>query len=221
MVRVLCRCENARVFVSRFLPLLLVPAIALPLTAKDKKKETLSDLILRARYATVIISPDAGVSPASPAGDQTARTDVETALEKWGRFHLTQDAANADLIIVVRKGGQAVKPTLGGGNPNDHPVVVDPGSGGEIRLGGHSRPPSSGDGSSSPSGPLPRAEVGDNRDIFSVYRSNGIGASIDSALDAPPLWRYASSDALKHPSVPAVEKFRKAIEDAEKANPHP
>ncbi|HXZ81370.1 MAG TPA: hypothetical protein VEG30_15685 [Terriglobales bacterium] len=35
-------------------------------------------------------------------------------------------------------------------------------------------------------------------------------------LDSPPAWRYTAKDALRSPSVPAVAKFRKAIEDAEK-----
>ena len=43
----------------------------------------------------------------------------------------------------------------------------------------------------------------------------------DHPLDAIPIWRYSAHDALQHSSVPAVDKFRKAIEQAEKAKKSP
>ena len=60
--------------------------------------------------------------------------------------------------------------------------------------------------------PTMRTEVGTPDDVFSVYRGGEY-----NPLDAPPLWRYIARDGLKHPGVPAVDKFRKAIEEAEKA----
>jgi hypothetical protein len=53
--------------------------------------------------------------------------------------------------------------------------------------------------------------------MFVVYR--GTGGSTDpnwSPLDASPVWRYSSKDALASPSVPAVEVFRKLIAESEK-----
>jgi len=50
--------------------------------------------------------------------------------------------------------------------------------------------------------------------LFSVYAGH-----FADPLDAPPLWRYSGRNALQHPGVPAVEKFRKAIEDSEKSKP--
>ena len=38
----------------------------------------------------------------------------------------------------------------------------------------------------------------------------------DDALDWPPEWYYSAKSALKSPTVPAVDEFRKVIAEAEK-----
>lgn len=194
--------------------LCLILALAAPSAAKDKKKETMPELILRARYVAVVVDPDAGVSLTNPGENGAARSDVEAALRKWGRFTPTLDTSFADLIIVLRKGGKAFKPTIGG-VPNETPGTVATSDGEvNIRLGA-GRPPglSTADAQRDPR-PTPRTEVSMPDDVFAVY----IGRP-DQPLDSPPLWRYAARNGLQHPTVPAVEKFRKAIEDAEKAKP--
>jgi hypothetical protein len=47
--------------------------------------------------------------------------------------------------------------------------------------------------------------------MFVVYR----GGQADP-LDKAPVWRYIAKDALHSPDVPAVDQFRKVIEEAEK-----
>jgi hypothetical protein len=47
--------------------------------------------------------------------------------------------------------------------------------------------------------------------MFVVYRGK-----IDDTLDYPAVWRYIAKDALRSPSVPAVDVFRKLIAEAEK-----
>ena len=83
-----------------------------------------------------------------------------------------------------------------------------------VGIGVGRRPPLSSTEENRPPNPSPRMEIGSGDDIFSVYRGGG-----QYPLDAPPLWRYSAKNALQHPSVPAVDKFRKAIEEAEKAKP--
>ena len=39
-------------------------------------------------------------------------------------------------------------------------------------------------------------------------------------LDASPVWRYIAKDSLNAPQVPAVEQFRKALEESEKQRQH-
>jgi hypothetical protein len=40
---------------------------------------------------------------------------------------------------------------------------------------------------------------------------------LEEPLDAAPVWRYIAKDALNAPNVPAVEQFRKAVNEAMKA----
>src|SRR5262249_49597984 len=111
----------------RALALILIAFVATnPSAAKDKKKATLPGLVLRARYVAVVVDPDAGLSLTNPGENSIARSDVEWAIRKWGRFTLTLDTGNADLIFVLHKGGATVKPTIGG-IPNEPPVVLAPG----------------------------------------------------------------------------------------------
>jgi hypothetical protein len=86
---------------------LAVLLLAVPSLSKDKKKPTLPAAILRAQYVAVVVDPDAGIPVMSPGENETARSDVEAALQKWGRLKTTLNTANADLILVVRKGGEA------------------------------------------------------------------------------------------------------------------
>jgi hypothetical protein len=59
--------------------------------------------------------------------------------------------------------------------------------------------------------PHPSAEIGPSGDTFEVYRGR-----VEYPLDNAPVWRYLAKDALRSPDVPAVEAFRKLIEEAEK-----
>jgi hypothetical protein len=182
--------------------------------ASAKKKAVLPADVLRARTVFVIVDPAAGVDVRDPNANRVARTDVEKALDQWGRFTLVQEGSTADLIIMVRKGdGKLIQPTIGGTPINGTPPV-------------------SGDSTSTPtqsttragvrwpsgnpnSNPEPQIEAGSPQDMFVVYR----GSKDDpywSPLDAPPVWRYSGIDALASPSVPAVEVFRKLIADSEK-----
>ena len=182
---------------------------------KDKKK-ILPAYVLQARTVLVVVDPDAGISPL----DGIAQQDVEKALMNWGRFTPVMDAQTADLVISIRRGhGKAVNPTIGG-VPNDRPVLVQPNDSG-IRIGaqqGKNTPvtdPSVG----APPTPHPQIETGPSEDMFSVYRGQ-----VEYPLDSPPVWRYVAKDALRSPSVPvsvpvsvpAVEQFRKVIEETEK-----
>lgn len=53
-----------------------------------------------------------------------------------------------------------------------------------------------------------------HEDSFLVFR-----AKTENPTEAPAIWRYLANDALASPSVPAVDKFRKAVEESEKAKP--
>ena len=177
-----------------------------------KDKKILPAYVLQARTVLVVVDPEAGISPSDPNANRIAQQDVEKALMNWGRFTPVMDAQTADLVISIRRGhGKAVNPTIGG-VPNDRPVLVQPNDSG-IRIGaqqGKNTPvtdPSVG----APATPQPQTEIGPSEDMFSVYRGQ-----VEYPLDSPPVWRYVAKDALRSPSVPAVEQFRKVIEETEK-----
>jgi hypothetical protein len=193
-----------------FFLLLLVTSLAV---AGNKKKVVLPAYVLRARTVIVLIDPDAGINPEAPLANKTAQEDVEKALAKWGRLTPVLDAQIADLIITIRKGsGKIVQPTIGGMPTNDRPVIVQPNDSG-IRIGAQQGP------SSAPSQPLPQdtrpspqTEVGSSEDVFIVYE----GQSTGSPKQQAPVWRYSNKNALHSPNVPAVDEFRKLIDEAEK-----
>jgi len=194
-----------------FFLLLLVTSLAV---AGDKKKVVLPAYVLRARTVIVLIDPDAGINPEAPLANKTAQEDVEKALAKWGRLTPVIDAQVADLVITIRKGsGKIVQPTIGGMPTNDRPVIVQPNDSG-IRIGAQQ-----GRSSSAPSRPLPQdtrpspqTEIGSAEDVFIVYE----GRSTGSLEQQAPVWRYSNKNALHSPNVPAVDEFRKLIDEAEK-----
>lgn len=191
--------------------------------AKDKKKAVLPADILHARTVLVIVDPTAGVDVKDPNANRVARADVEKALDQWGRFTLVQEGFNADLVITVRKGnGKVIQPTIGGtriygtppvsGSTTSSPTQTT--TRGGVRWGSSGFPNDPSNAGTQPSTPEPQVEAGSPLDMLVVYRG-----STDpnwSPLDAPSVWRYSGKDALALPSVPAVEAFRKLIDESEK-----
>ncbi len=180
--------------------------------AKDKKP-ALPSYVLAAHTVTVLIDPDAGMSIDDPRANEVARKDVETALLKWGRYDVRMDGQGTDLVIVIRKGnGRAVQPGISNPRQNNPAASIDPydnGIGAGIQ---HGRTPDASAPNATGQSPHPQMETGSTQDSFIVYRGD-----VEKPLDAPPAWRYYAPDGLQSPAVPAVDRFRKAVADAEKA----
>jgi hypothetical protein len=182
-------------------------------TGKNKKKILLPADVLKAQTVLVLIDPDAGVPLDAPNANRTAQEDVEKALMNWGRFRLTMNLSNADLIILVRKGnGKIVEPTIGGVPINNRPVIAES-SDSSVRMGGQRGNPSQAGNPNAPGsqGPHPQMEAGQAEDLFAVYRGGR-----EDPLDASAVWRYSATDALRSPGVPAVDAFKKLVLEAEK-----
>jgi len=181
---------------------------------EGKKKPTLPPSVLKAHTVIVLIDPDAGIPVNAPLANTTAQEEVEKAITKWGRLSLAQTVGTADLVVTIRKGnGKIVQPTIGGVPTNDRPVVVQPSDSG-IHIGaqqGH--PPDINQPQSGNTAPVPQTEIGPSEDMFVVYE--GLGRE-GNPLERAPAWRYQAKNALHSPDVPAVDVFRKAIEEAEK-----
>jgi hypothetical protein len=202
--------------------------IAVPGLAKSKDK-TLPPYILQARTVAVVIDPSAGIDPEDPRANQVAQKDVETALLNWGRFQPVISPAEADMIIVIRRGhGRLVDGTItdprqnnraGVINPTDNGVGVGAQRGPQPGLGGNDGVrypqggnPQSGAASPQPSTPTPQLEVGGGDDWFMVYEGK-----VANPLNGSPGWKYMAPDGLRPHGVPAVQEFRKAVAAAEKA----
>ena len=184
--------------------------------AESEKKPALPATVLKAHTVIVLIDPDAGIPINAPLANTTAQDDVEKAILKWGRLSLAQTVSTADLVITVRKGnGKIVNPTIGGVPTNDRPVVVQPTDSG-IHIGaqqGH--PPDINQPQVGDTAPHPGTEVGSAEDAFVVYEGGAMNPNMNTS-DRAPAWRYQGKNALHSPDVPAVDAFRKAIEEAEK-----
>lgn len=197
---------------SLFLVAPLLAALAVPASAKDKKKSTLPEYVLRATTVLVVVSPEAGEPIDQPMTNAMARQNVESALMQWGRLRLVMDGGDPDLVIAVRTGnGRTVRPTIRGGPIDQRPGTAQGGDG-NIHIGAQQgQPPPLSDPSMNPSsGPHMGNEIGPTEDTFEVYRGG-----IDHPLDSSPVWRYIAKDCLQAPAVTAVEEFRKAIAKAE------
>lgn len=184
--------------------------------AKDKYKPILPADVLRAETVFVTIHTDAGEPLTDLNANNKAREAVEKALEKWGRFRLVQDSITADLIFTARTGsGQMVRPTVKGSPTDNRPVILQSSDNGNIRIGAqHGGPPDVKQRiPGQDTGPHMGTEVGTSDDTLEVYR----GRQQQPALDTSPVWRYSAKDALRAPTVSAVERFQKAITEAEKA----
>ena len=190
-----------------------------PAFAKDDAP-MMPPYILRAHTVAVLIDTEAGLSMRDPNGNQTARKDVETALLNWGRFQPVMDAREADLVIVIRKATKApTDVTIKDPRQNRRGGVIEPtddgisvgvqhGPSGPVGQTGKTKVPA-------PSGPgqtRPAVETATAGDVFQVFEGKS-----DNLMDNVPGWQYVKKDGLHAHDVPAVAAFRKAIDEAEKA----
>jgi hypothetical protein len=199
--------------IARLSSLVMIAALlALPAAAKDKKKVSLPEYVLRASTVLVVVSPGAGEPIDEPMANSTARENVEKALREWGRFRVVLDGQESDLVISVRTGsGKVMRPTIKGG-PIDQRGGVGQGTDSTVRIGaqqGH--PPVNNPGSDPQGGPRMSNEIGPTEDMFEVYRGG-----VSEPMNSSAVWRYVAKDCLRAPNVSAVEEFRRAIAEAEK-----
>jgi hypothetical protein len=192
----------------------LAVLLTVPATAKDKKKPTLPEFVLRAQTVRVMIDPDAGEPLEQPTANATARDNVEKAFMEWGRYRLVMDGQKSDLVVVIRTGdGRVGRSTIKGGPIDQRPGVAQS-TDDSIRIGTqHGTPPMT-DPTAIPEDRSPHVsdEVGSPEDSFAVY----LGIS-DHPLDSAPVWRHIAKNCLRpEPRVAAVEEFRKAVAEAEK-----
>jgi len=82
-----------------FVLFLLAPSVI----AKDKS--SLPKLVVNAQYVMVTTYYGENLAnPRVPPDDRQAASDVQNAIQDWGRYIVVYDRKDADLIILVRKG---------------------------------------------------------------------------------------------------------------------
>jgi hypothetical protein len=96
---------------------------------KKSRDTTLPGVILHARYVHVTAFTGDQFNPRVMQEDRVAVNDVINALKKWGRYAVTYEEKNADLIMVVRR-GKIVAAKVGGGVSTGTPGTVPFGVGG-------------------------------------------------------------------------------------------
>jgi hypothetical protein len=193
-------------YMTRRLCSLLALILLLTTSALTKqKKPRISDYILHAETVIVAIEPDTGEPLDNPNANKQARENVERALTQWGRFRIIPDGQQSDLVVGIRIGNdKLVRPTI----KADDNIRIG-------QIGQRSQgPPLGGEPRPDPDSRNPRItnEVGPTADSFSVYRGGRANGFSSSAL-----WHYTAKECLRAPEIKAVEEFRKAVADAEKA----
>lgn len=188
-------------------------------SAKKKERVYLPDFVLKAQTVLVVILPDAGEPMNDPFANRKAQEEVEKAFMKWGRYRLALDKSTADLVIAVLKGtGTVANPTINGGPVDTRPGTIET-TDDQIRIGVQQGRPPDATQQVAPTGtngpnekPHGGMEVGAEDDTFMVFQGG-----VQYAVDNAPVWKYIARDGLKPPGVAAVEQFRKAVEESEKA----
>jgi hypothetical protein len=179
----------------------LMCAAALLLQAKDKKQPSVPAALGEARYVYVEATGGREFDPNLDAADREAIADVRDALRAWGRYSYTPERAQADLVIVVRKGraaGTDAGASRGG--------AADPGfgSGPGAQFPGQPR------GNAPPGGPAVQAgdELGPAEDLFEVCPMNANGKR------GSPLWQRSMPDGLTAPRLVLFRQFKEAVDKA-------
>lgn len=163
---------------------LLLFVFALAVKAEDKN--AISAVIKNATYVYVMAYSGDVISPEVLPDDRHAIQNVQSAIEKWGRYKLVYNRGEADLVLVVRTGRLA---EVKGG------VQVGVGKVGDTTTKSH--------------GSSIGGEVGDPQDTLEVYMAS-------QGTNSPPLWRGRAQDGLKAPEMRLVQELRSKVEAPEK-----
>jgi hypothetical protein len=169
---------------------LLLPSLAFPQT-HNKKKHSVPAIFNNARYVWVESMDGDLFTPDLLPADRQAIGDVQNALRRWGRYVLTADRSDAELVFVVRTGriaegkaGGRVGPPnsgpMGNPNPGQAPYPAGPG----VMLGAEGGPPD---------------------DLLEVVLPNSDGQGTQ-------VWFRTEPEGLSGPGVPLFQELKTAVD---------
>ena len=152
------------------------------LTVKAEDKSVISAVMKNATYVYVMAYSGDVLSPEVMPDDRHAVQNVQSAIEKWGRYKLVYNRGEADLVLVVRAGRLA-----------------------EVKGGVQVGTQRVGDTTTRTHGSAIGGEVGDPLDTLEVYMAS-------QGTNGMPLWRGRAQDGLKAPEVRLVQELRSKVE---------
>jgi hypothetical protein len=173
---------------TRLLTLLLLPTLVFA-QSQGKKKHSVPAVFNTARYVYVESMDGDIFTPGLLPADRHAIIDVQNALRDWGRYVLTPDRGDAELIFVVRTGREA-EGNIGGtvSGPNSGPLG-NPGQ--QQHPGGR--------------GVLFGGEVGPADDLLKVVMGNDANRGIQ-------VWLRSEDGGLASPDVPLLRQLKAAVD---------
>jgi hypothetical protein len=143
-------CSMLSIRFSRLSVLVVIAVLAMPASCAPSGDKSVPKALVNATHVAVVVLTAAGpdrtafpTPPRSNGDDIRVRSDVESAVRKWGRYTITIDPKVADLIVAVRPGRRA-----------------------SVTVGGRGRIGTDGVGY----GPVAAGEVGPSRDLMEVYQ---------------------------------------------------
>jgi hypothetical protein len=177
---------------------LLILLLPIAVAAQKKpKKPSLPVIFDHARYVYVEAMDGGEMDRNVYPEDRRAIADVRAALKQWGRYALTMDRSQAELVFVVRKGRLAAMQVNGGIRSERDAETGTPG--GQPASGRQPQEmPSFGAGS----------EVGPPDDLMQVCQLNANGKL------SGPIWYRSLAQGLNEPKVALVSLLKEAVEKA-------
>ena len=172
------------------LVLVLLPTLAFA-QSQNKKNHSTPAVFDNAKYVWVESMDGDIFTPGLLPADRHAIVDVQNALRNWGRYVLTPDRSDAELIFVVRT-GRIAEGKVGGsvGSPNSGPLG-NPNSGQQQHPIG--------------SGVMLGSEVGPADDLLKVVMNNSQRHGIQ-------VWLRSGEGGLASPDVPLLQQLKTAVE---------
>jgi hypothetical protein len=183
-----------------------------PMLASARKKSSqpkIPAVFNQAQYVYVRAMDGDEFNPYLLPEDRQAIADVETAIQKWGRYVLVYQRSQADLVFIVRTGRLATARGNVGVFHGPAPIPTQgPFGRGQVGQGpgqqGNRLPPQAGNGTLVGAG----GEVGPANDLLWVCMPN-----TDGTLSSP-LWSRTEQDGLESPNLPLLKKFEHDVDKA-------
>ena len=191
---------------AKVLGFLLLAMAVLPAAAQSASQApdpTLPKIFDTARYVYVEAEQISRSGRDLTPSDRQAIANLQKLLRDWGRYIVTVDRQNADLIFVVHKAATEMgnAPVVIGSAPRQpgrNPYPRDPTNQGAGNSG-------------QDDGPGLIADSGSPDDQLAVYILNG------SNTLTGPLWKESSRNGLARPKLTLFQHLK---EDVEEAYPH-